>query len=372
MDMDKTQKNSGTKKSMPSYSFAFKPDFDECMARICAWYDQRIVDRPPVRFHHHNIEYERYRAVKGPWQSPEEKWMDVDFQVQTFIDSSKTTKFLGESFPVYWPNLSAVAYNLFLGQKAVFDDVTAWMHPSIEDMENLPAIKVQRNGAYFQAIEKMTQRALEYAEGEFMVGYTDMYAGVDCAQGLRGTENLCMDIIEKPEQVKNLFENVFREYAQIYNHFDQILKSHRQLSVTWMNLPAYDTFNVLACDFAANISPAHFDEFCLPSVQKEAELFTHNVFHLDGPGVAKNVDSILTLPNLKAIQWVQGYGESEPIMQWIPLIKKIQEAGKSVIIDLKTHELDGFMKTVDPTGIMLWVPAEPNEQEDVLRRVQSW
>ena len=31
-----------------SRSFQSKPDFDECMGRISAWYDQRILDRPPI------------------------------------------------------------------------------------------------------------------------------------------------------------------------------------------------------------------------------------------------------------------------------------------------------------------------------------
>jgi len=94
--------------------------------------------------------------------------------------------------------------------------------------------------------------------------------------------------------------------------------------------------------------------------------------HLDGPGVTRHIDAILTLPNLQAIHWVQGYGINEPIMQWLPLIKKIQEAGKSVIVDLKMHELDEFIKKVDPTGIMLWIPAEPSEQKDILERVSQW
>jgi hypothetical protein len=53
-------------------------------------------------------------------------------------------------------------------------------------------------------------------------------------------------------------------------------------------------------------------------------------------------------------------------MQWLPLIKKIQDAGKSVIVDLKMHELDEFIKKVDPTGVMLRIPAEPSEQRDIL------
>lgn len=218
----------------------------------------------------------------------------------------------------------------------------------------------------------MTQRALELAEGKFMVGYTEMYAGIDCTAMLRAAEKLCLDLILRPEPLKHLIDLVFEEFPQVYNHFDRILKEHNQLSATWMNLPSFETFNVLACDFATNISPVHFEEFCMPIIRKEAKLFKHNVFHLDGSGVAQHIDAILTLPNLQAINWEQGYGIDEPIIQWLPLIKKIQEAGKSVIVDLKMHELDEFIKKVDPTGIMLWIPAEPSEQKDILERVSQW
>jgi hypothetical protein len=221
-------------------------------------------------------------------------------------------------------------------------------------------------------IEALTSRALEYAEGRFMVGYTDMYAGIDCTAGLRGVERMCLDLVTDPDGIKMLIEMAFSEYPAVYAYFDGILKQHGQPSVTWMNLPSFETFNVLACDFAVNISPGHFDEFCVPILRREAGLFTHNVFHVDGPGVAKNIDSILSLPNLVGIQWVQGYGKDRPIMQWIPLIKKIQAAGKSVIVDLQLDELDEFMGKVDPAGIMLWVPAEPKDQQDVLERVRGW
>ena len=56
--------------TQPSRTFAHKPDFDECMARVYAWYQQTLLDRAPVRFHHHNIEYERHRAAAGPWATP--------------------------------------------------------------------------------------------------------------------------------------------------------------------------------------------------------------------------------------------------------------------------------------------------------------
>ena len=358
--------------TLPSRSLSSKPDFDECIARIYAWYAQKVLDRPPVRFHHHNVEYERHRTVEGPWETAEERWLDVDFQLETFVDSLSGPPFLGETFPVFWPNLSAVVYNLFLGQEAVFDDVTAWTHPWIDDIEHPPELSVGWDNKYFRAVEDLTRRALELAGDDFFVGYTDMYAGIDCTMGLRGMEKMCLDLVVSPEPLKRLIDLAFAGYPVVYDHFDKILKAHGQPSVTWMNLPSFETFNVLACDFATGISTGHFDEFCLPVLRREAELYRHNVFHMDGPGVARHLESILTLPNTVAVQWVQGYGRDQPIMQWVPLIRRIQEAGKSVIVDLEPDEIEPFMAAVDPTGIMLWVPAEPADQARVLETVGRW
>ncbi len=72
------------------------------------------------------------------------------------------------------------------------------------------------------------------------------------------------------------------------------------------------------------------------------------------------------------MQWVQRYGADQPLMQWVPLIEKIQAAGKSVIVDLQPDELDEFTSRVAPEGVMLWTPAEPKDQRDVLERVKRW
>ena len=82
------------------------------------------------------------------------------------------------------------------------------------------------------------------------------------------------------------------------------------------------------------------------------------IFHMDGKGVANHLDTLLAEPGIRAIQWVQGVGEDEPILQWIPLIKRIQSAGKSVVVDLKPKELEAFMAQVSPEGIFLCIAAE--------------
>ncbi len=43
-----------------------------------------------------------------------------------------------------------------------------------------------------------------------------------------------------------------------------------------------------------------------------------------------------------------------------------------MIVDLELDELDEFMSNVDPAGIMLWIPAQPKDQQDVMERVKGW
>ena len=188
----------------------------------------------------------------------------------------------------------------------------------------------------------------------------------------RDPQQLCIDMLESPDEVKRLIELAIRYFDDIYSRYDTMLKAHKQLSVSWMGIPSFGRMHIPSCDFSALISPKMFDEFCLPVLQREVKTMTHNVFHVDGKGVAKHIDRILDVPEVHAIQWVQGVGDDYPIMQWLPFIKKVQ-ARAPIIIDLDKRELDDFMAAVDPEGIFLWIATENEEEEhDILKRVARW
>jgi len=131
--------------------------------------------------------------------------------------------------------------------------------------------------------------------------------------------------------------------------------------------------HIPSCDFSYMVSGDDFRKFCLPAARREMLTTTHNVWHLDGAGCSRHLDDLLELKELQAIQWVQGAGGSEPIMQWTPLIKKIQSAGKSVMVSLKYHEFEPFINAVPPKGVHLSVEAPDEETaEAVVRRAEKW
>ena len=101
--------------------------------------------------------------------------------------------------------------------------------------------------------------------------------------------------------------------------------------------------------------------------------FTHNIFHVDGAEVARHLDTLLQIPEIQGYQWVQGLGPQKAIMQWVPLIKKIQAAGKSDVVDLHLSELQDFMDGGRPEGIYLCMDeSDPEVQKEVIRRLIKW
>lgn len=357
--------------SLPS--LRCKPDFEKCMERIDAWFEQAVIDRPPIRFSAHNSEYATERLLRGrSWPDLMARWWDAAFQVEYFRESLQGQVFLAETFPVFWPNLGPEVYAALYGGELLFAEVTSYYQPSVHAWEDAEALKLDFRNPYFAKLEEMTTLALEACDGEFLVGYSDFHAGVDCAAAWRDPQQFCIDLLLHPAEAKALIRKASADFARVYDHFDDLLKAHGQLSVTWMGIPSMGKLHIPSCDFAALISGEHFIEFCLPVTLTEVRHMTHNIFHVDGKGVAKNLDVLLDIPEIRAIQYVQGVGDDQPLMQWLPQLRKIQNAGKSLVLDLQLDELEPLIQALKPEGLFLCLDVEREVQADVIRRVEKW
>lgn len=351
-----------------------KPDFMASMERIYAWYEGEIIDRPPVRFSSHNADFEEpLQDELLRWATLEDRWFDHEFQVDAFIRSIEGKSFHGETFPVLWPNLGPNVFAAFYGAPLEFGEVTSWAEPIISTYEKIKDLKLDWSSPYFRKIEEITHHALERCQGRFIVGYTDLHPGLDCAAALRGTEPLCMDLMDCPDEVKKLIDACIRDFQSVYDHFDTMIKKHRQVSVTWMGIPSFGKMHIPSCDFSAMLSPSQYEEFCLPVLEREVKSMDHNIYHLDGKDASRHLDLILNVPEVQAIQWVPGVGDDQPIMQWVPLLKRMRQGGKSVVIDLTVSELEDLISSMPPDGLYLCIPSDDeDEQKAVLERVERW
>jgi hypothetical protein len=350
-----------------------KPDFEKAMERVYAWYEQEMIDRPPIRFTAHNAEFSIPKKLKDrSWPDLKSRWFDVEYQVEFFAHSLVGQEFLAETFPVFWPNLGPEVFAAFYGAELIYQEVTSYSVPMVKEWGDLEKLKLDMHNEYFRTIEELTQAALEQCKNQFMVGYTDLHPGIDCVAAWRDPQQLCLDILLEPERIKETLEIANKEYQLVFDHFDSMLKEQDQLSVTWMGIPSFGKMHIPSCDVAAMISKDQFDEFVLPTLQQEVKPMSHNIFHADGKGVGKNIDRILEINEINAIQWVQGEGVDRPILQWVPFIKKCQEKGKSVVVDLHLNELEEFISRMDPRGLYLCIAASQDIQKDIIKRVEKW
>ncbi len=347
------------------------PGFEKSMQRVYAWYQSEMVDRPPVRFVAHNAFVDE---VNQAYPSPhlKDRWFDAEFQVDTYLKSIEGKTFHGETFPVFWPNLGPNFYAALYGSELEFRDVTSWTRPIIHDWADIDRLKLDMSNPYCRKIEELTRCALEKCQGKFMVGYTDLHPSLDCVMDWRGSEQLCVDLYDDPDEVKKLTQLAINDFETIFDHFDAILKAHRQLSVSWMGIPSLGKMHIPSCDFSSMISTDFFIEFSLPLLRRETAHTSHNIYHVDGKGVARHLEVILDEPGVHAIQWVQGVGDDQPILQWLPLIKQIQ-AKKPVIVDLRHDELEPFIEQMRPEGLFLWIATESEEEElAIIKRLERW
>lgn len=92
-------------------------------------------------------------------------------------------------------------------------------------------------------------------------------------------------------------------------------------------------------------------------------MLDYSIYHLDGPDAIKHLDMILEVKELNAIQWVPGAGKP-PARAWTAMLKKIQQAGKSVYIHSPARDVEGILEELSPRGLMINV-------EDVFESVSE-
>jgi hypothetical protein len=116
-----------------------------------------------------------------------------------------------------------------------------------------------------------------------------------------------------------------------------------------------------------------FETVFLPGIIRECQHMDRSIYHLDGPDALRFLDTLLAIPEIHAIQWVPGAGQSH-WKQWIEVYQRIQSAGKAFCVGVHVSELDHFFELFRPEGVWLSVGGVGDREsaEDVLRSISGW
>jgi hypothetical protein len=261
---------------------ATKPDFARCLERVEAWFHQSVLDRPPVRFYKHNAQFDAGEPLdRTRWASQEERWMNVEYQIESFERTLVNKTFHAETFPVFSPNLGPSVYSAFYGGRLEFAEVTSWYEPVLTDLADLTVLQHDPfQNRYFKNLEEQTRAALARCDQRYWVGYTDLHPSLDCVAAWSGIDALCLEMAMEPASLVPLMDLSVRDFHRIFDHFDVMLKAAAQPSGTWINSPCVGKLHIPSCDVSTMISTEHFKQFSLPQLRLELQgMWPHRERH---------------------------------------------------------------------------------------------
>lgn len=364
----------------------YKSGVEESMKRVEAWWDHTIVDRVVVQVSAPRRTAEPSDDAEGRTGDAsssrtqrsqadlERFFLDPDLVIPRLTRELKSRWFGGDAFPVMFPistGMVAILAN-YLGCPIRFvDSKTTWHDPVIIDPQELPSFSLDPSNPLWMASLRLLEIAAEQSDGYF-VGGPDLNGPTEILGLMRGHEAFALDFYDNPRYIRPALNRITHTWHEIWRRCAAI--AHRAGGwFFWMGIWSEEPAIDLQSDVSCLISREAFDEHFLPSIEMQTHMAKRTIYHLDGPGAIRHLDALLALPRLTGIQWVQGAGGGS-ILQYIPLLKRIEAAGKLIYCYCLKSELQGLMEQLKPEGLYIVVQdCETQEEgEEIVRKARKW
>jgi hypothetical protein len=194
----------------------------------------------------------------------------------------------------------------------------------------------------------------------------------DSIAGLRSTERLLYDVVERPEQVRAADQWHMDLWIHLYQGFYDLVDGAAQGTTCWFDLWAPGKFYSTHCDFAYMISPKMFREIFLPTIVKQMEFLDYAVHHVDGEGNFVHVDALLEIPKLQAYQILPGAGKPSPL-HYMNVLKKVQAAGKNLHITIPCNQVETALRELSARGLFISTSCKTEaEARELLKNAEKW
>lgn len=263
-------------------------------------------------------------------------------------------KFLGDGFPSVWPNFGPGVAAAFMGAELVNGMDTTWFRPKEEvEIANLKLEYIPDN-IWLNRIKDIYCAAVNRWQGKVQLDMTDLGGNLDLLSTFRPGEKLLLDLYDHPSEVKTKVWEAHDLWWRYFEEFNDIIMPTNAGYTAWAAILSPDVpYYMLQCDFCYMIGPDMFDEFVKPELTESCRRLGNAFYHLDGPGQLRHLDSLLTIKELKGVQWVPGSGV--PGWEcWPEVYRKIRDAGKLIQIYGDGNTLDAVYEQVDGyNGIIL-------------------
>ncbi|MBE6791944.1 MAG: hypothetical protein E7534_00390 [Ruminococcaceae bacterium] len=348
----------------------YQENWDKIKERLTLLWDNEILDRPVVSVR-------CLRDKNNPYGNPnlkvpktsKEYYLDVACMIERNLDVIEKTYFGGDAYPVIFPGWGCGGHSKYLQSWEMYEKHThytphtIWMDPVIDEYSDFD-FHFDRNNPVFQAELQSMQYLAEESKGRYMVAMPDNCGSFDGLGNLRNNEDLIVDLMDQPEEVKmasgKLVDALIRSGDELFEAVRRACDGGSAHG--WMGTWSPGKHMQLQCDLSVMISPAMYQEFILEEIERTTAWLDHSIYHLDGIEQARFLDFLLSVKKLNMIQWTQVEGQPD-VTQNFHHIRRIQKAGKGVVLIIDKCQLEAVLDNTSPNGRMLIVNGADDPQE---------
>ncbi len=350
-----------------------KKNSERTIERFKTWWDGELLDRclasVTVSEKIPSDLVEKFRLPKNE-EAILKYWTDPEFIIERERMRIEHTWYGGDALPSISLNLGAAGHaGFFRGEKHSFAD-TVWFHPTIENLDEL--VFDERMFLYQKTLE-IAKALAEDSKGDYFVTMPDCSGNIDVLSHLMGAEEVMYRMIDNPEEVHRAMKKVQYAYERIHEDTYQIVKevNHGGCGIGWLQTWAPGLHAQLQSDMSVMFSGDMFKEFIEPEIIAQSNFLDYSLYHLDGMEQIRHLDSLLSVKNLNAIQWMQ-CDNQPPCTAFFPELKKIQKAGKNIVMMIKPEQIEPVMENLSSKGLYLILQADSKEEgETMLKKIEK-
>lgn len=341
----------------------FIPQWEKARPRLEAFWERQALGRSCYAFSLPRPDAPSHRRMP-PADDPAALYMDAERILCGIEEGLIQRLHFGESFPVYWSNFGTAGNAKYApGCRYQFTPETVWIHPSLDTLADDPCLYDPESPVLAEEI-RITDTLCRSTLGRAMVSFPDNCGILDALAALRGTEALLSDLLEETDAVQHALSILRSGFLDSADRFFRVLRENNAGGSVhgWMHTWSPGRHVQLQADFSVMISPAMYREFVLPELEEISAAMDHTVYHLDGREQIRHLDLILSVPGLSGIQWTPVAGQP-PTSHFIPELRRIQEAGKCLVLMPHKSEIPLLTRELLPGGVIYNIRGVSDLQE---------
>lgn len=263
----------------------------------------------------------------------------------------------------------------FFGQIIEYSDHsqgTNWSKPMEGELEDLlPLLAEDESNPTYRAMIDYHATMARILDGHVVLGGLDYHSNFDAIASMRDPVNACIEMIEKPELMKEALRRVTEAHGRFYDRLHEAGRMAETGTTSWVAAYSAGRYLTLNSDFICMLSPDQVTELVIPCLEQECSVVDHAIFHLDGADAIKHMKSIAALDKIRAIQWTPTSGTPGNGLYWLDLYRDILSTGKGIWMSVNCETVKQLHKELKSNKIIYAVGGTRAEVEDLLRWFDS-